>query len=131
MRMAALLVTALLLMGCKQSHAADGYAFASKQYDRGAVLINKREYRSFADLRAALPARKSREWKDTRVARGAWGELHSDGSCTIHFIDPSRSYQPEWIGHETAHCFYGDWHPSARTKADRRATPLFKQGDTP
>lgn len=125
---AAIVGVALLLSACGQSEAADGYVFAGKQYDRGAVLVKKQEHRSFADLRAALPARMSREWKDTRVARGAWGELHGDGSCTIHFVDPERSYQPEWIGHETAHCFYGAWHTAP---PDRDATTSKKQGDTP
>lgn len=113
-------VAALLLAACGQNEAADGYIFAGKQYDRSSVLVKKQEHRSFADLRAALPPRMSREWKDKRVARGAWGELHADGSCTIHFVDPSRSYQPEWIGHEAAHCFYGDWHSGARAASDRR-----------
>jgi len=102
---------ALLVAACKPSEGTDGYAFAGKMYDRPAVLVNKREYQSFSELRAALPARKSREWKDLHVSRGAWGQLHADGSCTIHFINPEVSYQPEWIGHETAHCFYGEWHP--------------------
>lgn len=110
----AIIGAALLLAGCGQSEAADGYVFAGKQYDRAAVLVKKREHRSFADLRAALPPRMSREWKDRHVVGGAWGELHADGSCTIHFVDPELSYQPEWIGHETAHCFYGDWHPAAQ-----------------
>lgn len=102
---------ALLLAGCGQSEAPDGYAFAGKRYDRPSALVNKREYPSFAALRAALPAHLSRKWKDEKVSRGAWGQLHADGSCTIHFVDPEVSYQPEWIGHETAHCFYGEWHP--------------------
>ncbi len=104
---------ALLLAACGQSQAPDGYVFAGKEYDRAAVLVKKQEHRSFAELRAALPPRMSRQWKDDHVSRGAWGQLHADGSCTIHFVDPELSYQPEWIGHETAHCFYGNWHPTA------------------
>lgn len=31
-------------------------------------------------------------------------------TCTIYTIDPSVSYQPEFIGHELMHCFHGAWH---------------------
>lgn len=30
--------------------------------------------------------------------------------CTIHLIDPDIRYEPEYIGHELVHCFYGSWH---------------------
>jgi hypothetical protein len=36
-----------------------------------------------------------------------------DGThCTIHMVDPSIDYQPQYIGHEFIHCMYGDFHPS-------------------
>lgn len=110
MRAALILAAALLLASCDQSEAADGYVFRAKEWDRSEVVVRKVEHKSFAELRAALPGRMSREWKDLHVARGAWGQLHEDGSCTMHIINPEVRYQPEWIGHESAHCFYGPWH---------------------
>lgn len=31
-------------------------------------------------------------------------------TCEIHIIKPTVQYIPEFMGHETYHCFYGGWH---------------------
>ena len=30
--------------------------------------------------------------------------------CTVWIKDPEWIYEPEFIGHELLHCFYGNWH---------------------
>lgn len=30
--------------------------------------------------------------------------------CTIYMLDARIRYEPEFIGHEFAHCVYGQWH---------------------
>lgn len=31
-------------------------------------------------------------------------------TCIIYIKDPMWTYQPEYIGHEVAHCIWGNWH---------------------
>jgi hypothetical protein len=31
--------------------------------------------------------------------------------CVIHMVDPGTDYLPEHIGHELAHCAFGNFHP--------------------
>jgi hypothetical protein len=30
-------------------------------------------------------------------------------------VDPKVEYQPEFVGHEMLHCFYGQWHKNNKT----------------
>lgn len=32
--------------------------------------------------------------------------------CILYIKDPEWEWQPEFIGHEVAHCIWGRWHPS-------------------
>lgn len=32
------------------------------------------------------------------------------GKCTIFIKDPEWDYEPHMIGHEVAHCIWGEWH---------------------
>ena len=31
-------------------------------------------------------------------------------TCIIYVKDPEWKYEPEYIGHEVAHCIWGNWH---------------------
>lgn len=31
-------------------------------------------------------------------------------TCIIYVKDPDWEYEPEFIGHEVAHCIWGNWH---------------------
>jgi hypothetical protein len=31
--------------------------------------------------------------------------------CEIYIIDPTKLYEPEYLGHEMMHCVYGYFHP--------------------
>ena len=106
MRAALILAAALLLGGCGQSEAADGYAFGAATFDRAEPNIRIVTHRSLAELRAAAPG----GIYDTGTAKlMAWSVIRPDG-CEMHVVDPAVSYQPEWIGHELAHCAWGEWH---------------------
>lgn len=105
MRAALILAAALLLGGCDQS-AADGYAFGVPTFDRVEPNIRVVTHRSLAELRAAAP----KGVYDAEAAKlMAWSVIRPDG-CEMHVVDPAVSYQPEWIGHELAHCAWGEWH---------------------
>lgn len=97
------LCSALLLAGCND--APDGYRFDRKEFQRPTPAITIVEHASIADLRAQAPA-SAKAGDDDLMA---WSIIRSN-SCEVHVVDPAVSYQPEWIGHETAHCVWGRWH---------------------
>lgn len=103
--LAMLTVSAVLgLAGCNQS--ADGHRFERKEFERTSPNITIVTHASIADLRAKFPtSTKAREGDEIM----AWSIIRSD-TCEIHIVDPARSYQPEWIGHEVAHCVWGRFH---------------------
>lgn len=95
------------LMSCnEQPGAADGYVFSNAEYRRLSQPITFVEHHSLAELR--FEARTAGAPDDGRELM-AWSELRS-GGCTVHILDPSVRYYPEWIGHEITHCIYGRWH---------------------
>ncbi|MGQ3101005.1 MAG: hypothetical protein ACT6Q5_13240 [Sphingopyxis solisilvae] len=104
MKRALTIVAALALAGC--DGASDGHQFGDKEFHRARPNITVVTHSTLADLRAAAPASAKRGDRELM----AWGIIRPDG-CEIHIIDPAVSYQPEWIGHEVAHCAWGRWHP--------------------
>lgn len=106
-RVALALAALLLLAGCGPAPGADGYQFEGKEYDLPTVTVTLVQHRDAGDLRAAAAAAGAQVEGDRELM--AWGVLHGS-ACTVHVIDPVASYQPQWIGHEIAHCFWGRWH---------------------
>jgi hypothetical protein len=100
---AAVIAAALLLTGCDGS---DGYKFERKEFDRPQPAITIVTHPTIADLRTAAPAAAKVEGRELM----AWSIIRPTG-CEVHVVDPLRSYQPQWIGHEVAHCVCGRWHP--------------------
>jgi len=98
----AALFAVVLLAGCGP---ADGYTFEQKEFDRSAPNITVVTHPSLKDLREAAPASA----KEGKAELQAWSAITRHG-CEMHIVDPARSYQPEWIGHEATHCVYGRWH---------------------
>ncbi|SKB62105.1 hypothetical protein [Sphingopyxis flava] len=96
------LLAAVLLAGCGP---ADGYQFERKEFERAAPNITVVTHPSLKALRDAAPASA----KEGAAELQAWSAITSRG-CEMHIVDPTQSYQPEWIGHEAAHCVYGRWH---------------------
>lgn len=88
--------------------AADGYLFGTPSFEKTKVEVQLVTYKTRVDF---LEAARKRNIKSDTVQ--AFTELRSPfDKCTIHVMDPKVNYQPEFIGHELAHCFYGQWHTS-------------------
>jgi hypothetical protein len=91
-----------------QIPASDGYSFGTPSFERTKVEVQLVTYKTRVDF---LEAARKRNVKGNEVQ--AFTELRSPfNKCTIHVMDPNLQYQPEFIGHELAHCFYGQWHTS-------------------
>ena len=101
------IIAALALAGCDA--APDGYEYERDQFKRDEVTVSVVTYQNVDALREAA--------RQFGVSAGDGRELHAFGmvnqtgpTCTIHIVEPSRSYQPEWVGHEFVHCIRGQWH---------------------
>lgn len=104
-----LVIASLVLTSCspQPKQGDDGYIFGRKQYSNDQVLVSVVTYTDHNKLVAEgkkhgadypnLVAFSLLNSKDKRV-------------CTVHMMDPSVSYQPEFVGHEFLHCVYGQWH---------------------
>ena len=101
-------LAALALASCKPA-AADGYAFERAEFARDAIQLTIVRHATPAALRREADRLGVRVESDRKLA--AFGMVGADKpTCTIHIVDPSVNYQPEWIGHEVTHCIAGRWH---------------------
>lgn len=100
----------LLLVGCSNSQGSDGYTF--EQDSR--LLVPEREV-----VAVLYPSKEAvRKGYNQRLNVRKLGpnedmfgfSVINDKLCTIHMLDPKVEYRPEQIGHEYAHCLYGEWH---------------------
>lgn len=108
------MVLLLFLASCNPApkSGADGYTFGEKQYEKQTVQINIVTYKSQADLQRSLGNRAGVDASNVV----AYSVLRPPfDTCTIHMVDPSVSYQPEFVGHEMLHCTYGQWHKNNKT----------------
>lgn len=101
-------IALLLLASCDQSpkQGKDGYTFGSKQYEQNPVTVNIITYKSQKDL---YQVAKSKGANYPEVVAFSVLTTKRD-TCTIHMLDPTVAYQPEFVGHEFLHCVYGQWH---------------------
>jgi hypothetical protein len=102
---------AFLITSCKPV-AKDGYAFGEKQYSKKTVQVNIVEYPTRQSFNKELARRKLT--KDVVAFSTIAAPFDK---CTIHMVDPSVEYVPEFIGHEFAHCAYGQWHTNNNSKS--------------
>lgn len=77
---------------------------------RSSLQVNITTYQNEFKLRAAYDAQPIKRTLRVDEKLYAFSVLYSDGSCTMHIIDPVVNYQPIWIGHEFTHCIRGRWH---------------------
>lgn len=103
-----------LLSACNSNQGYDGYIFGKKQYEKNAVLVVVATYKTDAEFKAA--AKKYIKTDYDKVAAFSLVNPNTD-VCTIHMMDPSVKYQPEFIGHEFAHCLYGQWHTNNQSRS--------------
>jgi len=110
-----LALTLLFLASCNQPNVgADQYQFGKKQYENSAVAVNIVTYKTKADLLRA--SRKYGVNNPDLVAFSLLSPIRTD-VCEIHMMDPSVSYQPEFVGHEFLHCVYGQWHTNNASRS--------------
>jgi hypothetical protein len=100
--MRGLLVTLLVLAGCADSGAAP-------QYSPDTFPVTMHWYEDAAELRTASIVR------GVPVEAEAFSVMTYRGDsyrCEIHMVRPAdlSAYTQELIGHEFAHCLFGDWH---------------------
>lgn len=103
----------LLLASCSKGpqQGKDGYVFGDKQYEQSPVTVSVVVYPRQKDIYAAAKAKGANY---PQVV--AFSELTNDRTkCTIHMIDPTVKYAPEFVGHEFLHCAYGQWHKDNNT----------------
>ena len=102
-----ILLLAFALAACGRQ-APDGYSFDRKEFDRSRVEVSVFTYGGEAALRHAA-AEMGVQPEGRKLM--AFGFVEKGrAACTVHVVDPAVSYQPEWLGHELAHCLYGRWH---------------------
>lgn len=100
------LFVAIALASCDR-RSADGYTFQRAEFTRDRILVTIVQHPD----RAAFEAAARRRGIADREHLAAFASYPPDrAECTIHVIAIQRSYQPEWLGHEMAHCIHGRWH---------------------
>ncbi len=106
-----ILFSLCFLTSCDTPEAKDGYTFEEKQFERTESSVNIVLLDSRLDL-------LQKGWElgipkvlDKKLVAFSRVSLKSN-KCTIYIIDPQEEYQPEFLGHELAHCLWGKWHPS-------------------
>lgn len=107
----------LLLSACDnvKRTGSDGYTFHEKQYTQEKITVELVLYPTREELDRETEKRKL--GSDTATVVAFTMLYKNDPSrCTIHMIDPSVHYQPEFVGHEFLHCVYGQWHKNNNTR---------------
>lgn len=95
----------LLLLAAGGPVASDGYRYRRAEFVRNQVEITVVMYASAAEFRRAAAA----EGINPRAV--AWSQFDPlRPTCTIHMVEPARTYRPEAYGHELLHCLRGRWH---------------------
>lgn len=110
---AAFMLFSVVACNPTRNTGADGYQFGEKQFERDNVKVVVRTYKTREEFIASAEA-KGIENAD-QVA--AFSVLRPPfDTCYIHMIDPAVEYEPEFIGHEFAHCLYGQWHTDNKSR---------------
>jgi hypothetical protein len=108
MRKLLLAAAVLLLSSCEPggSSGKDGYTFGEPEFTRTEMRLTVVVHPDVEALRRALPGNVRLDGGRELMAFG----ILRQGACEVHVVDPGRAYQPEWMGHELAHCVWGRWH---------------------
>lgn len=88
----------------------DGYEFEEKQWQREEIALKVRFFPGKGELRQEAE-RLGVHGADHLNAFAVVGREES--VCTVHLLDPELNpWEPGIIGHEVAHCIWGEFHPS-------------------
>ncbi len=105
------LIPLLFLAGC-YSELPHNYEFEKRQYTSNEIKVTLVEHNSYAEVRKAYTDYTKKPAPRTLIA---FSEINPK-FCIVHTIKPEIDFQPKYVGHEIAHCFYGQWHPSSEAK---------------
>lgn len=109
--LAAVWLSALVaLSSCSPAgnRGADGYEFGEPEWTALTFQVEMVPYSSPVEFRRAA-IRLGALAEDGGETR-AFAQVQKGGLCRIHVLDLRVKYEPEWIGHELAHCMHGRWH---------------------
>ena len=118
---ALLLISLGIIVGCSDSSkkSPDGYYFEEPEYVKTELQVKMVLFKEKSEFRKV--AIEKGAWHDGTVQ--AFGTINPNGnSCTIYTYDATVKYQPEYWGHELAHCVYGRWHEEQNAKRAAAAT---------
>jgi hypothetical protein len=105
-----LLLAAALALAPVTAAAApslDGYSFETEQFEHRDLHIIFVPVEKQTDLRA-LAEIHGIHLHDAQIKAFS---LPYGTTCAIYAVDPKVAYEPEFLGHELAHCIYGNFHP--------------------
>jgi|GEM_PF-1293165 len=105
--LAALALLALASCSDTQRYGVDDYAFERAEFERDQVVVTVVQHATRQDFERAARAAKIAS-ADTIAAFAHFGI--EAPTCTIHIERLDAKYQPEWLGHEMAHCIHGRFH---------------------
>ena len=101
--------------------AADGYYWEREEYPKKEIVLidlkvaeNQLQWEEY--VRSKLPLWDADNLGAFATVRTPDGPGERGDECTVYIKDPDWIYEPEFIGHELLHCFYGNWHK----RQDRR-----------
>jgi len=126
MKLLIVFLATLFLVGCDTSSPSkdkgkDRYWFETKEYEKTELGVSVRLYANKADLQLAAKAKGITNWEYIQ----AFGVLKPYiNSCTIHIVDPMNNYEPEYYGHELAHCIWGKFHNN-QNKSSNAVRPEY------
>lgn len=94
---------------------ADEYRFETKEYEHTSITVDIVLAENRAEFRRLAREHGLGKTNAVGAAKGlvpaAFSVLHPrEKQCTIYILDPEYSYEPEYIGHELAHCIWGRFH---------------------
>lgn len=114
--LAVAIIVALASCDTGPRSGSDGYKFESKEFERNeielevVVIPNQAEFNRLKRIHAP----------DVEGLQAFGSFSLSTNQCTIYIKDPSWTYEPEWIGHEIAHCIWGRWHGNRNQQEEQQ-----------
>ena len=94
-------------IGNSTPKSSDGYRFGEKETEMlnpNIEFVIMKNYFEYNKIRKKF---FGHHW-DTVQAFTRWRP--ESKTCIIYIKDPDWIYEPEYIGHEVAHCIWGNWH---------------------
>lgn len=85
-------------------YGPDGYYFEGGNYTNE-VSVTLIFHKNREDLQKSID--------DPDVAAYTYTRKLKNGTlCEVHVVNPYKSYEPQYLGHEIFHCLFSNWHPS-------------------